>query len=65
MLFDSAVGWVPRLSQTQIDDLLPTKFSRLRSYGLAIVDEVECLPFEQEATNLFFELVRPATSSLL
>ena len=30
---------------------------RLRRYGLIIVDEVGYLPFEQDAANLFFQLV--------
>jgi DNA replication protein DnaC len=29
----------------------------LRRYGLIVVDEVGYLPFEQDATNLFFQLV--------
>jgi IstB-like ATP binding protein len=32
-------------------------FTRLRRYGLIIVDEVGYLPFEQDAANLFFQLV--------
>jgi DNA replication protein DnaC len=29
----------------------------LRRYGLIIVDEVNYIPFEQDAANLFFQLV--------
>lgn len=29
----------------------------MRRYGLIIVDEVGYLPFEQDAANLFFQLV--------
>ena len=36
---------------------LPQKLARLRRYGLIIVDEVGYLPFEQDAANLFFQLV--------
>ena len=31
--------------------------SRLRRYGLIILDEVGYIPFEQDAANLFFQLV--------
>ena len=36
---------------------LPRELARLRRYGLIIVDEVGYLPFEQDAANLFFQLV--------
>jgi len=36
---------------------LPNELARLRRYGLIIVDEVGYLPFEQDAANLFFQLV--------
>ena len=36
---------------------LPAELARLRRYGLIIVDEVGYLPFEQDAANLFFQLV--------
>ena len=35
----------------------PPELARLRRYGLIIVDEVGYLPFEQDAANLFFQLV--------
>ena len=35
----------------------PSSLTRLRRYGLIIVDEVGYLPFEQDAANLFFQLV--------
>ena len=35
----------------------PNELARLRRYGLIIVDEVGYLPFEQDAANLFFQLV--------
>ncbi len=37
-------------------NLLP-RAGKLRRYGLIIVDEVGYLPFEQDAANLFFQLV--------
>ncbi|MDQ0616720.1 DNA replication protein DnaC [Arthrobacter globiformis] len=36
---------------------LPKELIRLRRYGLIIVDEVGYIPFEQDAANLFFQLV--------
>ena len=36
---------------------LATELAKLRRYGLIIVDEVGYLPFEQDAANLFFQLV--------
>jgi DNA replication protein DnaC len=36
---------------------LPNELAKLRRYGLIIVDEVGYLPFEQDAANLFFQLV--------
>lgn len=33
------------------------QLTRLRRYGLIIVDEVGYIPFEQDAANLFFQLV--------
>ena len=36
---------------------LPAELAKLRRYGLLIVDEVGYIPFEQDAANLFFQLV--------
>ena len=36
---------------------LPNERAKLRRYGLIIVDEVGYLSFEQDAANLFFQLV--------
>ncbi|RFA11730.1 DNA replication protein, partial [Subtercola boreus] len=36
---------------------LATELSRLRRYSLLIVDEVGYVPFDQDAANLFFQLV--------
>lgn len=36
---------------------LPQELTRLRRYRLIIIDEVGYLPFEQDAANLFFQLV--------
>ena len=57
MLFATATDWVTRLTEAHDRGRLPTELTRLRRYGLIIVDEVGYLPFAQDAANLFFQLV--------
>ena len=57
VLFATATDWVTRLSDAHRQGRLPNELTRLRRYGLIIVDEVGYLPFEQDAANLFFQLV--------
>jgi DNA replication protein DnaC len=57
VLFATATDWVTRLTDAHRHGLLPRELARLRRYGLIIVDEVGYLPFEQDAANLFFQLV--------
>ena len=57
VLFATATDWVARLSEAHARGRLPAELTRLRRYGLVIVDEVGYLPFEQDAANLFFQLV--------
>ena len=57
VLFASASEWVTRLSDAHRHDRLGAELKRLRRYPLLVVDEVGYLPFEQEAANLFFQLV--------
>jgi DNA replication protein DnaC len=57
VLFATATNWVTRLSDAHRAGRLPNELVRLRRYGLIIVDEVGYLPFEQDAANLFFQLV--------
>jgi DNA replication protein DnaC len=57
VLFATATDWVTRLTDAHRHGLLPRELTRLRRYGLIIVDEVGYLPFEQDAANLFFQLV--------
>jgi DNA replication protein DnaC len=57
VLFATATEWVTRLTDAHRQGRLPTELARLRRYGLIIVDEVGYLPFEQDAANLFFQLV--------
>ncbi|MFC7958867.1 IS21-like element helper ATPase IstB [Rhodococcoides kroppenstedtii] len=55
--FATAVDWVTRLKTAHAAGRLQTELTRLRRYGLLIVDEVGYIPFEQDAANLFFQLV--------
>ena len=57
VLFATATDWVTRLTEAHDRGRLPTELTRLRRYGLIIVDEVGYLPFAQDAANLFFQLV--------
>ena len=57
VLFATATDWVTRLGEAHRVGRLPQELGRLRRYGLIIVDEVGYLPFEQDAANLFFQLV--------
>ena len=57
VLFATATDWVVRLSDAHARGRLAAELTRLRRYGLIIIDEVGYLPFEQDAANLFFQLV--------
>ena len=57
VLFATATDWVTRLTDAHRAGRLPAELTRLRRYALIIVDEVGYLPFEQDAANLFFQLV--------
>ena len=57
VLFATATDWVTRLTDAHRAGRLPQELARLRRYALIIVDEVGYLPIEQDAANLFFQLV--------
>ena len=57
VLFATATDWVTRLTDAHRAGKLAAELTRLRRYGLIIIDEVGYLPFEQDAANLFFQLV--------
>lgn len=56
-LFATATDWVTRLTEAHRAGKLAAELTKLRRYGLIIIDEVGYLPFEQDAANLFFQLV--------
>jgi DNA replication protein DnaC len=57
VLVATATDWITRLTDAHRHDRLPGELARLRRYALIIIDEVGYLPFEQDAANLFFQLV--------
>ncbi len=57
VLFATATEWVTRLTDAHRSGRLPQELAKLRRYSLIVVDEVGYLPFEQDAANLFFQLV--------
>jgi DNA replication protein DnaC len=57
VLFAPATDWITRLTDAHRAGRLAAELTKLRRYGLIIVDEVGYLPFEQDAANLFFQLV--------
>src|SRR5487761_2061286 len=57
VLFATATDWVTRLTEAHRQGHLQQELAKLRRYGLLIIDEVGYLPFEQDAANLFFQLV--------
>ncbi len=57
VLFASASEWVARLAEAHQRGQLAQELARLARYSLLVVDEVGYLPFEQDAANLFFQLV--------
>lgn len=54
VLFDTAAGWVQKLTQAHDQGELLKLLAKLGRYDLLIVDEVGYIPIEAEAANLFF-----------
>lgn len=57
VLFATTTDWVTRFTDVHRQGNLPRELARLHPYGLISIDEVGYLPFEQDAANLFFQLV--------
>lgn len=57
VLFDTANNWIARLSAAHHAGVLEAELKKIRRYKLIIVDEVGYIPFDQDAANLFFQLV--------
>ena len=57
VLFDTASNWIARLGAAHHAGALEAELKKIRRYRLIIVDEVGYIPFDQDAANLFFQLV--------
>ncbi|WP_026311659.1 IS21-like element helper ATPase IstB [Frankia elaeagni] len=57
VLFDTANNWITRLTTAHQAGHLDTELKKIRRYKLIIIDEVGYIPFDQDAANLFFQLV--------
>ncbi|MEU7769530.1 IS21-like element helper ATPase IstB [Nocardia sp. NPDC049190] len=55
--FATAAEWVSRLAEAHHTGRLQAELTKLGRYPLLVVDEVGYIPFENEAANLFFQLV--------
>src|SRR5690349_1742358 len=57
VLFDTASNWIARLAAAHHTGRLDAELKKIRRYKLIIVDEVGYIPFDQDAANLFFQLI--------
>jgi len=57
VLFDTANNWIARLAEAHRKGQLEAELKKIRRYKLIIVDEIGYIPFDQDAANLFFQLV--------
>lgn len=57
VLFDTASNWIARLSAAHHANRLEGELKKIRRYKLIIIDEVGYIPFDQDAANLFFQLI--------
>jgi DNA replication protein DnaC len=55
--FATAAEWVARLAEAHHAGRLQAELIKLARYPVLVVDEVGYIPFENEAANLFFQLV--------
>src|SRR5919107_5443205 len=57
VLFDTASNWITRLATAHQSGQLEAELKKIRRYKLIIIDEVGYIPFDQDAANLFFQLI--------
>jgi DNA replication protein DnaC len=57
VLFDTASNWIARLAAAHQAGRLDQELKKIRRYRLIIIDEVGYIPFDQDAANLFFQLI--------
>jgi len=55
--FINSATMIEKLKQAARQDKLEKKLKTLNKYKLLIIDEIGYLPFDQEASNLFFRLI--------
>ncbi|MFI6663280.1 IS21-like element helper ATPase IstB [Streptomyces sp. NPDC050523] len=57
VLFDTASNWITRLATAHQAGRLEASLKKIRRYRLIIIDKVGYIPFDQDAANLFFQLI--------
>ena len=57
VLFDTASNWIVRRAAAHQAGQLEAELKKIRRYKLIIIDEVGYIPLDQDAANLFFQLV--------
>jgi DNA replication protein DnaC len=57
VLFNTASNWISRLAEAHQAGRLEAELKKIRRYKLIIIDEVGYIPFDQDAANLFFQLI--------
>ncbi len=57
VLFDTASDAIARLTAAHHANQLEAELKKIRRYKLIIIDEVGYTPFDQDAANLFFQLI--------
>jgi len=50
-------NWIARLAAAHHQGQLEAELKKIRRYKLIIIDEIGYIPFDQDAANLFFQLV--------
>lgn len=57
MLLDTTSNWIARLTAAHRDNRLEAESKKIRRYRPIIIDVVGYTPFNQDAANLFFQLI--------
>lgn len=57
VLFDTASNRIARLGAAHQANRLEAELKKIRRHNSIIIDEVGYIPFDQEAANLFFQLI--------
>ncbi|MFJ9712004.1 IS21-like element helper ATPase IstB [Streptomyces sp. NPDC101234] len=57
VLFDTARNWIARLGEARHSGRMEAELEKIRRYKLSTIDEVGYNPFDQDAANLYFQLI--------